>query len=90
MKKFKTSLNDKEYSVLSLDDKILYLNERNSGEFRKLSYDEIKFYIPILMRNAKNETFTPYAIREDTHDLVVKHNTLGMYGKLSPRLFVRI
>lgn len=90
MTKFTNSLNDREYSVLSLDDKILYLNEKNYGDFRKLSYDEIQLYTPILMQHAKNETFTPYAIRESTHELVVKHNTLGMYGKLSPRLFVKI
>lgn len=80
------NLTDKEFALLSEKEKVAYLNEHNYGEFRLLRNDEREKY----SESTENHTFKPYAIREETNDVVGNYNTLGMFGKLSPRLFVSI
>lgn len=90
-KRFPESLNDKEFSRLSIEDRVAYLNEHNAGEFMELTSEEVEKYTEQLEKKwGTDATYKPYALREETSEVVVVENTQGMYGKMSPRLFMKV
>lgn len=68
-------------------DKVEHLNKNYHGSFRALSDDEVKKYSEILNKGNNQEWYKPYAIREETNDIVCRHDT--PYG-FSNALFCKV
>ena len=81
-RKKETEMLDKKW----VEEKVEHLNKNNYGNFRALTESEVKQYSKQVPQNDR-EWYEPYAIREETNDLVCRSDSRHNSSDL---LFVKI
>ena len=67
---------------MSFAKRVDYLNNNYSGFFRLLNEQEVSKYSLLLNKgiSTENEYYTPYAIREETMEIVTKYDSTTSYN----------